>query len=211
MTDTVKPIEVLLVDDHPVVRQGLRAMLESTDGIAVIGEAASGETAIELATDYHPNVVLLDLRMGGMDGSTATRHIKTRSPRSNVIIVTTYDDEADILRAVQAGAAGYLLKGSSQAALIAAVEAASRGETVLSPELATKVFRARQNEKATLTNRECDVLQLVRRGMTNAEIAGELFISEATVKTHLLRTFNKLEVDDRTAAVITALERGFLN
>lgn len=211
MTNRADAISVLLVDDHPVVRQGLRAMLESEAGIDVVGEAGSGEDAVVLATEHEPDVVLLDLRMGAMDGRTAAGHIMTRSPRSKVIIVTTYDDEADILRAVEAGAAGYLLKGSSRAELIAAVEAASRGETVLSPSLATKLFRARGSDTATLTAREQDVLQLVRKGLTNAAIGGELFISEATVKTHLLRTFKKLGVDDRTAAVMTALDRGLLS
>jgi DNA-binding NarL/FixJ family response regulator len=205
------PIEVLLVDDHPMVREGLRVMLESADGIAVTGQAGSGEEAVVLAAALRPDIVLLDLRMGEMDGVEATGHIRRRSPGSKVVIVTTYEDDSDILRAVEAGAAGYLLKGSSRQELIDAVRTAARGETVLTPSLVGKLFRARQAEPSPLSDRECDVLRLVGRGLTNAEIGADLFISEATVKTYLLRSFKKLGVADRTAAVMTALERGLLS
>ncbi|WP_394816286.1 response regulator [Streptomyces mooreae] len=207
--DTVA-VRVLLADDHPVVREGLCAILESDPGIEVVGQAGSGEEAVTLATRLLPDVVLLDLRMGGMDGVAATGHILRQAPRSKVVIVTTYEDDSDILRAVEAGAAGYLLKGSSRAELIEAVHGAARGGTVLTPSLATKLFRARAVEPAPLSARECEVLRLVSQGLTNADIGRELFIGEATVKTHLLRAFKKLEVSDRTAAVITALERGLL-
>lgn len=203
-------VRVLLADDHPVVREGLCAILESDPGIDVVGQAGSGEEAVTLATRLLPDVVLLDLRMGGMDGVAATGHILRQAPRSKVVIVTTYEDDSDILRAVEAGAAGYLLKGSSRAELIEAVHGAARGATVLTPSLATKLFRARAVEPP-LSARECEVLRLVSRGLTNADIGRELFIGEATVKTHLLRAFKKLEVSDRTAAVITALERGLLS
>ncbi|MGW7575996.1 response regulator [Streptomyces sp. NPDC054765] len=203
-------VRVLLADDHPVVREGLCAMLESDPGIDVVGQAGSGEEAVTLATRLTPDVVLLDLRMGEMDGVVATGHILRQSPRSKVVIVTTYEDDADILRAVEAGAAGYLLKGSSRAELIDAVHGAARGATVLTPSLAPKLFRVRAVEQPLLSGRECEVLRLVSQGLTNADIGRELFIGEATVKTHLLRAFKKLEVSDRTAAVITALERGLL-
>ncbi|MFI5756597.1 response regulator [Streptomyces sp. NPDC051569] len=209
--DEAKTIEVLLADDHPVVREGLCAILESAGGIRVVGQAGSGEEAVSQAAALRPDLVLLDLRMGEMDGVTATGHILRRSPGTRVVIVTTYEDDADILRAVEAGAAGYLLKGTSRAELIDAVHAAVRGETVLTPSLAGKLFRARGPVPSPLSGRECDVLRLVGRGLTNADIGKELFISEATVKTHLLRTFRKLDVSDRTAAVITAMERGLLS
>ncbi|GAA1904865.1 response regulator [Streptantibioticus ferralitis] len=204
-------IRVLLADDHPVVREGLCAMLESAEGITVVGQAGSGEEAVALAARLMPDIVLLDLRMGGMDGVDATGHILRESPRSKVVIVTTYESDADILRAVEAGAAGYLLKGSSRMDLINAVQAAARGETVLTPSLATKLFRARAVDVPPLSDREVEVLRLVSQGLTNAEIGRKLFIGEATVKTHLLRAYRKLDVSDRTAAVITALERGLLS
>ncbi|ARH92910.1 response regulator [Streptomyces sp. MOE7] len=204
-------VRVLLADDHPVVREGLCAMLASDPGIEIAGQAGSGEEAVTQAERLAPDVVLLDLRMGGMDGVAATGHILRRSPRSRVVIVTTYEDDGDILRAVEAGAAGYLLKGSSRAQLVEAVHAAARGETVLTPSLAGKLVRARTEVAPLLSGRECEVLRLVGQGLSNAEIGRELFIGEATVKTHLLRAFRKLDVADRTAAVLTALERGLLS
>lgn len=206
-----QPIRVMLADDHPVVREGLIAMLESADGVTVVGEAGSGEEAVVQAEALRPDVILLDLRMGGMDGVAATVEILRRRPDSKVVIVTTYEDDTDILRAVEAGAAGYLLKGSSRQELIGAVLGAARGETVLTPSLAGKLFRARMPAHSALSERECAVLRLVGRGLTNAEIGSELFISEATVKTYLLRCFKKLGVSDRTAAVMTAMERGLLS
>ncbi|MEV4068138.1 response regulator [Nonomuraea fuscirosea] len=206
-----EPITILVADDHPVVREGLIAMLESAAGITVVGEAGSGEEAVARAPVLRPDVVLLDLRMGGVDGVAATGHILRELPDAKVVIVTTYEDDTDILRAVEAGAAGYLLKGSSRRELIDAVRAAARGETVLTPSLAGKLFRARTPEPAALSERECAVLRLVGQGLTNAEIGGRLFISEATVKTYLLRSFKKLGVSDRTAAVMTAVERGLLS
>ena len=210
MTDDEAGLRVLLADDHPVVREGLRAMLEPTPGITVVGQAASGEEAVVLVARLAPDIVLLDLRMGGMDGVAATERILRDSPGTRVVILTTYDDDADILRAVEAGASGYLLKGSSPAELVDAVRAAAGGATVVTPSLAGKLFRAKATETPPLSDREIEVLRLVGRGLTNAEISRRLFISEATVKTHLLRTYRKLGVSDRTAAVMTALDHGLL-
>ncbi|WP_301184665.1 response regulator transcription factor [Streptomyces niphimycinicus] len=200
-----------MADDHPVVREGLSAMLESAEGITVVGQAGSGEEAVVQAVALRPDITLLDLRMGGMDGVEATGQILRQVPDCKVVIVTTYEDDSDILRAVEAGAAGYLLKGSSRQELIDAVQTAARGETVLTPSLAGKLFRSRTVEPSPLSGREREVLRLVGRGLTNAEIGTELFVSEATVKTHLLRSYRKLGVSDRTAAVMTAMERGFLS
>ncbi|WP_255921261.1 response regulator [Streptomyces humicola] len=210
VTAADKAISVLLADDHPVVREGLCAMLESVEAITVVGQAGSGEEAVTLAMRLKPDIVLLDLRMGAMDGVDATGHILSHSPGSKVVIVTTYESDSDILRAVEAGAAGYLLKGSSRAELINAVRAAARGETVLTPSLAPKLFRARAVDLPPLSEREVEVLRLVSQGLTNAAIGEKLFIGEATVKTHLLRAYRKLGVSDRTAAVMAALKRGLL-
>ncbi len=203
-------ISVLLADDHQVVREGLCTMLESARGVTVVGQAASGQQAVALATRLKPRIVLLDLRMGGMDGAEATGDILRESPRSKVILLTTYEGDSDILRAMKAGAVGYLLKGSSRADLIDAVRAAARGEKVLTPTLALKLFRARAVDTPPLSEREVEVLRLVGQGLTNAAIGERLFIGESTVKTHLLRAYRKLGVSDRTAAVMSALERGFL-
>ncbi|GII82973.1 DNA-binding response regulator [Sphaerisporangium siamense] len=204
-------IRVLIVDDHPVVREGLRGMLEADPGIGVAGEAGSGEESVAMARELDPDVILMDLRMPGGDGVAAIERILADRPRSRVIVLTTYETDQDIVRAVEAGAAGYLLKDTARADLVAAVFAAARGETVLSPSVATRlVTRMRAPAAESLSRRETEVLALVARGLTNAEIGRSLFISEATVKTHLLRVFGKLGVSDRTAAVTTALARGLL-
>jgi DNA-binding NarL/FixJ family response regulator len=202
-------IKVLLVDDHPVVREGLRGMLGAEDDLEVVAEAGSAAEAVAAVRAHAPDVVLMDLRMPGGDGVEATARVLVQRPETRVVVLTTYETDADILRAVEAGAAGYLLKDASRAELAQAVRAASRGETVLAPSVAAKLV-SRMRSPVELSRREIEVLRLVARGRTNAEIGRELLISEATVKTHLLRTFGKLGVSDRTAAVTAALERGIL-
>ncbi|MFI6797784.1 response regulator [Streptosporangium canum] len=204
-------LRLMIVDDHPVVREGLRGMLEADPGITVVGEAASGDEAVARAGELRPDVILMDLRMPDGDGVSATGRILAERPESRVIVLTTYETDQDIVRAVEAGAAGYLLKDTSRADLLAAIVSAARGETVLSPSVATRlVTRMRAPVSESLSPREAEVLSLVARGLTNAQIGKELFISETTVKTHLLRVFGKLGVSDRTAAVTTALDRGLL-
>ena len=205
-------ITILLVDDHPVFRDGLRGMIEAEDDLAVVGEAASGEEAVALAAETTPDIVLMDLRMPGLDGVGATERILAGPAGPKVVVLTTYESDTDIVRAVSAGAAGYLLKDASRAELAAAIRAAARGETVLAPSVASKLVRqVRTPAGPGLSVREIEVLRLVSRGLTNAEIGKTLFISEATVKTHMYRVFGKLDVDDRTAAVTTAMARGLLS
>jgi DNA-binding NarL/FixJ family response regulator len=202
---------VLLVDDHPVVREGLRGMIDAEPDLTVVGEAGSGAEAIALAESLRPDVILMDLRMPDVDGVTATERILATLPRTRIVVVTTYETDTDILRAVEAGAAGYLLKDASRAELSDAVRDAARGKTVLAPTVADRLVHfVRQPISATLSGREIEVLGLVAKGKTNADIGRQLHISEATVKTHLLRTFNKLGVSDRTAAVTTAMSLGLL-
>jgi len=204
-------ITIMLVDDHPVVREGLRGMLEAEPDLSVVGEAGSGAEALALARTHRPDVILMDLRMPGTDGVWATERILAASVGSKVVVLTTYETDADILRAVEAGAAGYLLKDASRAELAEAIRAAARGETVLAPSVASRlVKRVRGPSGPSLSSRELEVLALVAKGLTNAEIGQSLRISEATVKTHLLRAFGKLDVSDRTAAVTTAMALGLL-
>jgi DNA-binding NarL/FixJ family response regulator len=204
-------ISVVLVDDHPVVRVGLRGMLEVADDLRVIGEAGSGDEALVLVAALRPDVVLMDLRMPGTDGVAATARIAEQYPTVRVLVLTTYDTDADILRAVEAGATGYLLKDTPINTLVDAIRAAARGETVLAPPVAARlVTRMRAPVAEQLTPREQEVLRLVARGLSNVEIGRALFIGEATVKTHLLRAFAKLGVNDRTAAVTVAIARGII-
>jgi len=204
-------IRILLVDDHPVVRHGLRGMLEAEPDLTVVGEAGSGAAGVELAIAQRPDIVLMDLRMPGGDGVAATEQILARLPQTRVVVLTTYESDRDILRAIEAGACGYLLKDASPAELAGAVRSAARGETVLAPSVASTLVRqVRSPAPPPLSAREAQVLRLVGRGLTNADIGRELFISEATVKTHLLRVFAKLEVADRTAAVTKAMSLGMI-
>ncbi len=205
-------IGVLVVDDHVIVRQGLHGMLATEPDLDVVGEAGSGPEAVAVVAARAPDVVLMDLRMPGGDGVAATAAITAQYPGTRVVVLTTYDTDADILRAVEAGAAGYLLKDCSQAELTSAIRAAARGETVLTPSVAARlVSRMRAPHAESLSPREVQVLELVAVGNTNADIGRALHITEATVKTHLLRAFAKLEVSDRTAAVTVARQRGLLH
>lgn len=205
------PVTVLIADDHPVVREGLRGMLAAEPALTVVGEAGSGDEAVAMAGMHRPDVVLMDLRMPDGDGVQATSAILATAPGTRIVVLTTYDTDADIIRAVEAGAAGYLLKDTPRRDLVTAIRAAARGETVLGPTVAGRlVSQLRRPAAEPLSARETEVLALVARGSTNAEIGRVLYISEATVKTHLLRAFSKLGVSDRTAAVTTAIELGML-
>ena len=206
-------VRILLCDDHVVVRAGLLALLGSTPDIEVVGEAGSGEEAVAMAAKLKPDVVLMDLQLGaGIDGVEATRRIAPTGV--HVLVLTTYDTDADITRAIEAGATGYLLKDAPRDELFTAVRAAAEGRTVLSPAVASRlVSRVRTPASPggeQLSARERDVLELVAKGTSNKEIAAELFISEATVKTHLTHIFAKLGAKDRAAAVATAYDRGIL-
>ncbi|MVO87517.1 response regulator [Streptomyces sp. p1417] len=206
-------IRVLLADDHPVVREGLRAMLSAEADLDVVAEAANGPQAEALAARLRPDIVLMDLRMPGGDGADAIVRMTAAGLPCRIIVLTTYETDRDILRAVEAGAAGYLLKDLARGELADAVRAAARGETVLAPSVAARLvdqLRARP-ERPRLSERETAVLRLVAEGCTNAEIGRRLHIGESTVKTHLLRAFAKLEVTDRTAAVTHALRLGVLD
>jgi DNA-binding NarL/FixJ family response regulator len=210
--DAVPDIRLVIVDDHPVVRDGLRGMLESQPDFEVVGEGANGEEAVQLAGSLKPEVMLMDLRMPVMDGVTALEQIKASSPEVKVLVLTTYDSDADILPAIEAGAMGYLLKDTSREDLYSAIRATARGDSVLSPGVAARIIgqmRAPAEEK--LSSRELEVLQLVAEGDSNSEIGDRLHISQATVKSHLIHIFDKLGVSDRTAAVTVALRRGILS
>lgn len=204
-------VRVLIVDDHPVVRAGLRGMLESQQCLEVVGEAEDGEEAVKLTEQLSPNVVLMDLRMPGMSGVAATAQIKERMPDANVLVLSTYDSGADILRAVEAGATGYLLKDAPREELFRAIRAAARNKPLLAPEVAAHLMeRVRWPSDEVLSGRETEVLELVAKGKSNRDIAGELWISEATVKSHLLRIYDKLGAADRASAVAAAMKRGIL-
>ena len=204
-------IRLLIVDDHPVVRDGLRGMLERQPDFEVVGDAGDGREAVRLTERLKPDIVLMDLRMPEMDGVTALGEIKEQNPQVQVLVLTTYDSDADILPAIEAGAAGYLLKDSSREELYDGIRTAARGETVLAPKVAARlVGRMRAPAEEQLSSREVEVLQLVAVGESNSEIAKQLHISQATVKSHLVNIFGKLGVSDRTAAVTTALRKGIL-
>ncbi|MEV7010521.1 response regulator transcription factor [Streptosporangium sp. NPDC051022] len=205
------PIRLLITDDHPVVRDGLSSMFARDPGFEVLGEAADGAEAVRLAQELRPDVILMDLRMPGMDGVTATRELARRGITARVLVLTTYDTDGHVLPAIEAGATGYLLKDAPRAELLRAVRAAARGEAVLSPSVAaTLMGRVRTLSAGPLSRRELEVLELVAAGNTNREVAARLFITEATVKTHLLNIYAKLGVGDRAAAVAEAFNRGLL-
>ncbi|MEU4267115.1 response regulator transcription factor [Streptomyces sp. NPDC026092] len=208
------PTTLLIVDDHPVVRDGLRGMFTADPGFRVLGEAADGVQGVELALSLDPDVVLMDLRMPGGNGVDAIAELTRRGARSRVLVLTTYDTDTDTLPAIEAGATGYLLKDAPREELFAAVRAAAEGRTVLSPAVASRLVSRVRTPAApvddSLSAREREVLELVAKGTSNRAIAAELFISEATVKTHLTHIFGKLGAKDRAAAVAVGYERGIL-
>ena len=204
-------VRLLVVDDHPVVRAGIVALLSTEPGLEVVAEVDGGEGVLAAVAAHSPDVVLMDLRMPGTDGVAATAQVRRAHPGVVVVVLTTYDTDHDILRAVEAGASGYLLKDAPRSVLADAVRRAARGETVLAPPVAARLLgRLREPAPERLTARETQVLELVGRGLSNPAVAAALFIGEATVKSHLLRVFAKLGVADRTRAVTLALERGLL-
>lgn len=204
-------IRLLIVDDHPVVRDGLRGMFAGDDRFEVVGEAGNGHEALAVAGPARPDVVLMDLRMPGMDGVTTIRALRDQGSAARVLVLTTYDTDSDVLPAIKAGATGYLLKDTPREELFRAVAAAHRGESVLSPAVAGRLMgNLRSPAREPLSQRELEVLTLISQGCSNRETASKLFISEATVKTHLLHVYAKLGVRDRAAAVAAAFERGLL-
>ena len=202
---------VLLVDDHPVVRSGLRAVIDAGDTLRVIGEAATGEEAITLAGALRPDVVLCDLRLGsGIDGIRTTAALRALDPAPAVLILTTFDRDAEVLGAIEAGAAGYLLKDVDPEVIVEGIRRAAAGDMVLAPDLAARVLRGMRSPMPRLTEREIEVLRHLARGATNREIARSLFVTEATVKSHLAHIFTKLDVDSRSRAIHVAQETGLI-
>ena len=202
-------IRVLITDDHPVVREGLAGMLAGQQDFEVVGLAEDGDTAVALHQTLSPDVTLMDLQMPGLDGVGAIKAIKTKQPLARILILTTYDSDADILRAIEAGATGYLLKDAPREELFRAVRATAKGDSVLAPTVAARLMtQMRAPAEESLSAREIEVIQLVAKGKSNKDVGKELHISTATVKTHLIHIYNKLGVDDRNAAVTTAIEKG---
>lgn len=207
-------IRILVVDDHPVVRAGIAALLESADDVQLVGTAASGEEALASVASTQPDLVVMDLRMPGIDGDEATARILAAHPDVRVLILTTYETDDAILSAIEAGASGYLLKAAPEEELLAGVRAVAAGEVALAPSV-SRMLVARTRAPAAsavpqLTPRELQVLRLVAEGLSNREIGMRIHLGEATVKTHLLKAFGKLEVNDRTRAVTRAMELGLL-
>jgi len=219
MMAIVEKIKVLIVDDHQVVRQGLRTFLELQEDVLVVGEAGDGQTAIEMVQRLNPNVVLMDLVMPRLDGISATRQVKSLTPNVKVIALTSFTEDDKVFPAIQAGASSYLLKDVSPDNLIEAIRAAHRGEARLHPDIARKLMEqvARQTASShdyqanDLTEREHDVVRLITQGHSNQEIAQALIISEKTVKTHVSNILSKLQLEDRTQLAIYAIKRGLVN
>jgi DNA-binding NarL/FixJ family response regulator len=209
MTDA--PIRLLLADDHPVVRAGLRAVLETEPGLVVVAEAATAEAAVARAAEGDIDVVLMDLQFGaGMNGAEATAAITARPGGPRVLVVTTYDTDADTLPAIEAGATGYLLKDALPEDLAAAVRTAAAGRTTLAPTVADRLMNRLRTPGTALTRREIEVLTLVADGLSNQALARRLHLTEGTVKSHLARVYSKLGVDSRTAAVAAATDLGLI-
>ena len=204
-------IRVLVADDHPIVRSGIVALLEAAGDVEVVGQAANGAEAVELALSLTPDLVLMDLRMPVLDGDEATARILAAAPTVRVIVLTTYESDESILKAIEAGASGYLLKAAPQEEILAGIRSVARGEVALAPSIAALlVRRVAAPTPVKLSERETQVLALVAQGQSNPAIAKTLFLSEATVKTHLIHVFEKLGVNDRTRAVTLAMELGLL-
>lgn len=204
------PIRLLIVDDHPIVRGGIRGMLDGDPQFEVLGEATNGAQAVDLARALGPDVILMDLRMPGMNGVAAILELTRVGVTARILVLTTYDTDRDVLPAIEAGATGYLLKDTGRDELVHAIHAAARGEAVLSPSVATRLLGQVRTPVNALSARELEVLALIAEGTTNREAARKLFISEATVKSHLLHVYAKLDVNDRAAAVGEAFRRGLL-
>jgi DNA-binding NarL/FixJ family response regulator len=206
-----EPIRLLIADDHPVVRSGLRDMLSRQPDFEVVAEATNGAEAVALTNRLQPHVVLTDLSMPQMDGVTAIGQIKAQHQDIHILVLTSYDSDSDILPAIEAGAIGYLLKDSPREELYAAIRAAAQGKPLLTSTVASRLMeRMRGPAEEALSSREIEVLNLVAKGANNKEIANRLYVTEATVKSHLIRIYGKLNVADRTAAVVKAMERGIL-
>ncbi|GAA2814250.1 response regulator [Nonomuraea dietziae] len=204
------PVRLLIADDHPIVRDGIRGMFTGDPRFEVLGEAGDGAQAVELARALEPDVILMDLRMPRMDGVSAIKELVRLGIAARVLVLTTYDTDSDVLPAIEAGATGYLLKDAQREELVRAVEAAARGKAVLSPSVATRLLSQVRTPADPLSAREREILELIAQGATNREAAAQLFISEATVKTHVLHIYTKLGVNDRAAAVAVAYQRGLL-
>jgi len=207
------PLRILVVDDHAVVRAGLSALLGDEPDLEVVGAAGDGREAVELARALRPDVVLMDLRMPGLDGVAATARIAAEAPGSRVLVLTTYESDGAILDAIEAGASGYLLKAAPSEEVVAGIRSVARGEVALAPSVAAMLVQRVQvppPPAVSLSKRETEVLRLVAQGLSNPAIGERLFVSASTVKTHLLRAFEKLRVNDRTRAVTRAMELGLL-
>lgn len=211
---TADPIRILIADDHLIIREGLRLILETAEGMELVGEASDGAEALRLAGETRPDVILMDLRMPGMDGLTAIQHLSVEHPQIAVVILTTYNEDDGMVRGLQAGARAYLLKDTDRLTLFNTIRAAARGETLLQPEVLARLLTQRAAPPAAapeLSERELEVLTAVGRGQRSKEIAYHLGISERTVKAHLASLYNKLGVDSRAAAVSAAIQRGLLS
>ncbi len=201
-------IRILIADDHSIIRSGLKAILASQPDFELLAEAENGGTAVSLSAIHSPDIILMDLQMPNMDGLTAIKHILKQQPQAHILVLTTYQTDADILPALEAGATGYLLKDALPDELFRAIRSAAKGERILSPTITARLMeRVSSPAEKTLSSREIEVLQMASHGNSNKEIGGKLHITEATVKSHFVHIFNKLNVTDRTAAVTVALEK----